>query len=111
MAYDKELADRINIALTTINPPGLVSKKMFGGIGYLVLGNMACGILDDQLIIRVGKEAYQEMLARPGAGLFNTTGRPMSGWVMVDQSALAQEETLLDWIGRGVAYALTLPAK
>lgn len=111
MAYNKELADRINITLTTINPPALVSRKMFGGIGYLVQGNMACGILDDQLIVRVGKDAYEEMLARPGASLFNTTGRPMTGWVMVDQSALAQDETLFDWIESGIAFALTLPAK
>lgn len=111
MAYDLEIAERINGALMTINPPGLVSKNMFGGIGYMVQGNMACGILDDKLIVRVGKDAFQEMLAKPGAGLFNTTGRPMTGWVMVDASALEAEEKLLEWVNLGVDFALTLPAK
>lgn len=111
MAPDQELVGRIISALTTINPPALVSKKMFGGFGYMVQGNMACGILDDRLIVRVGKDAYEEMLARPGALLFNTTGRPMTGWVMVEKSALEEEQTLLDWVVRGVAFALSLPAK
>jgi len=111
MAFDQKLADRINNALTTINPPGLVSKNMFGGIGYMVQGNMACGIIDDKLIVRVGKDAYEEMLSQPGAGLFNTTGRPMAGWVMVEEAVLSKEDTLLEWIERGVNFALTLPAK
>ena len=111
MAYDQELAERINIALTTVNPPGLTSKNMFGGVGYMVQGNMACGILDDKLIVRVGKDAYEEMLSKPGAGLFNTTGRPMTGWVMVEKNVLSREETLLEWIERGVKFAISLPAK
>ncbi len=111
MAFDRDLAGRINIALATINPPGLVSRKMFGGIGYMVRGNMACGILDDKLIVRVGKDVYQEMLTRPGADLFNTTGRPMTGWVMVEKNALDEEGTLMDWVERGVDFALSLPAK
>ena len=84
---------------------------MFGDIGYMVHGNMACGILDDRLIARAGKDTYQEILIRPGANLFNTTERPMAGWVTVDQSALAQEEMLLEWVECGIAFALTLPAK
>lgn len=111
MAFDHDLADRINIALMTINPPELVSKNMFGGIGYMVQGNMACGILDQKLIVRVGKDDYDEMLTRPGIGLFNTTGRPMTGWVMVEEAAINEETALMEWVERGVNFALTLPAK
>lgn len=111
MAYDHHLADRIHNALATINPPSLMSKNMFGGIGYKVRGNMACGILDDQLIVRVGKSAYEEMLSRPGVHIFDTRSQPMAGWVIVDDSALVQEENLLDWVNRGIEYALTLPKK
>jgi len=111
MAIDQELADGIIEALTTINPPKLASKIMFGGVGYIVQGNMACGILDDKLIVRVGKDAYEEMLTRPGAGLFNSRGRAMTGWVMVEKSALKKDQTLMDWVERGVNFALTLPAK
>jgi len=111
MAFDQELADNIIEALTIINPPDLISKKMFGGIGYLVRGNMACGILDDKLIVRVGKEAYEEMLTRPGAGLFNSRGHAMTGWVTVDKQALMEKDTLLDWVEQGVAFSMTLPRK
>lgn len=111
MAYDKKLAQRINDTLTIINPPALVSKNMFGGIGYMVQGNMACGILDDKLIVRVGKDVYEEMLTRPGVGLFNSRGHAMTGWVIVEKSALEEEQMLLDWVERGVDFALTLPAK
>lgn len=111
MAFNQDLADRINIALTTLNPPQLVSKRMFGGIGYMVQGNMACGILNDKLIVRVGKDAYDEMLTRPGAGLFHSRGRAMVGWVTVDIKALQDDFSLLDWVERGVSFSLTLPEK
>lgn len=111
MVYDHHLADRIHNALATINPPKLISKNMFGGIGYMVKGNMACGIRNDQLIVRVGKAAYEELLSRPGVHKFDNRGRPMAGWVMVDASALLQEDSLLDWVERGVDYALSLPQK
>ena len=111
MAYDRALAERINITLLRINPPDLVSRKMFGGVGYMVRGNMACGILDNQLIVRVGKPAYEELLSQPGVSLFNTTGRPMSGWVMVHQSVLDKEKDLFEWVAKGIKFALTLPAK
>ena len=111
MAYDKDLAQRINNAFAVINPPGLVSKNMFGGIGYMVQGNMACGILDDKLIVRVGREAYEKTLARPGVGLFNSRGRAMTGWVMVQKDVLQDEQSLLDWVQLGVTFSLTLPPK
>ena len=81
MAYDEGLAHRVREVLRDL--PGLVEKKMFGGIGFLVHGNMACGVNGDELIVRVGPEGYQEALARPHARPFDMTGRPMKGWVWV----------------------------
>lgn len=111
MAYDQDLAERIDRTLDNLNPPKLIDKKMFGGIGYLVQGNMACGVLADKLIVRVGRDAYDDALQKPGAGLFDTTGRPMTGWVMVAKSALDDDAVLQAWIKQGVDFALTLPEK
>jgi len=111
MAYDEGLAERINQVLERLDPPGLVDKKMFGGIGYLVQGNMACGILDDLLIVRVGKESYEEALQKPGARVFDTTGRPMTGWVMVEPEGVETPPALNQWMERGIAFVKTLPAK
>ncbi len=111
MAYDETLAKRVDAALEKLNPPKLVDKKMFGGIGFMVQGNLACGVIDDRLIVRVGKEAYEEVLTKPGVGLFDITGRPMSGWVMVEAEALESDAALAGWVEQGVEFALTLPPK
>lgn len=111
MAYNEKLAERIDAALQQINPPKLVDKKMFGGIGYLVQGNMACGVIGDDLIVRVGREAYAADLTKPGVKVFDVRGGPMTGWVMVSVSVLPGEAELLAWVQRGVDLALTLPPK
>lgn len=111
MAYDQKLAERVDAALSEINPPKLVDKKMFGGIGFMVQGNMACGVIEDKLIVRVGVEAYEEALSKPGVLLFDITGRPMKGWVMVVSSVLGEEEVLLEWVQQGVDFSLSLPPK
>ena len=109
MAYDENLARRIRAELGPM--PGLVVKKMFGGVCVLVQGNMACGVHGDDLIVRVGLERYKETLARPHTKLFDLTGRPMSGWVMVTPAGVAGNEELAAWIRMGVEFALSLPAK
>jgi len=109
MAYNKELAQRVREALA--GEAGLVEKKMFGGVGYMLHGNMACGILNDSLIVRVGKDTYEEALNRPYAGLFDTTGRPMRGWVMVAAKGCQTEDSLRTWVAQGVAFAKTLRPK
>lgn len=111
MAYDQELAGRIQNLLFELRPPGLVWKKMFGGVCYLVQGNMACGVHKDKLIVRVGPQKYQEALARPHTTHFDITGRPMKGWVMVGSEGHEAEDILKGWIQEGVDFALTLPAK
>ena len=109
MAYDESLAQRVQDALGDL--PGLVEKKMFGGIGYMVQGNMACGVNKDDLIVRVGPEQYKDALDSPHTGPFDMTGRPMKGWVVVRAEGYATDETLRDWVQQGVEYALSLPAK
>jgi hypothetical protein len=109
MAYSEELAERVRETLAGTS--GLVEKKMFGGVGYMVHGNMACGVLGDDLIVRVGPENYQESLADPNTRVFDTTGRVMKGWVMVSPGGHTAAESLKHWVDLGVSFALTLPAK
>jgi TfoX/Sxy family transcriptional regulator of competence genes len=109
MAYDENLANRIRAELGPI--PGLVEKKMFGGTGFLVQGNMACGVHGNDLIVRVGPERYEQALATPYAKPFDMTGRPMSGWVVVTPAGFSGEDDLRAWVRQGLEYALSLPAK
>jgi TfoX/Sxy family transcriptional regulator of competence genes len=109
MAYDEILADRIRSAMRGL--PGLVEKRMFGGVGYLINGNMACGIMGNDLIVRVGSERYQEALAEPFTHTFSKTGKPMTGWVMVSGAALGSDEIFREWVRRGVECASALPEK
>jgi len=81
MAYDENLTRRMRAKIGSL--PGLVEKKMFGGVGFMVQGNMACGVHGEDLIARVGPEHYEQALAQPHTKPFDMTGRPMSGWVMV----------------------------
>jgi TfoX/Sxy family transcriptional regulator of competence genes len=109
MAYDEGLAQRTREALGEL--PGLVEKKMFGGVGFMVQGNMACGVNKDDLIVRVGAERYEEALAKPHTRPFDMTGRPMKGWVMVASDGYESDDALKSWVQQGVDFALTLPAK
>jgi TfoX/Sxy family transcriptional regulator of competence genes len=109
MAYDENLAERVWQAMA--GTPGLVEKKMFGGTGYLLHGNMACGVNGSNLIVRVGPQAYQEALEQPGVQVFDLTGRPMSGWVQVTPAGLGDQAALQAWIARGIQFAQSLPPK
>jgi TfoX/Sxy family transcriptional regulator of competence genes len=109
MAYDENLAKRIRAEIGRL--PGLMEKKMFGGVGFLVQGNMACGVHGDDLIVRVGPEQYDQSLAQPDTRPFDMTGRPMTGWILVAPAGVADDETLAAWIRTGMQYALSLPSK
>jgi TfoX/Sxy family transcriptional regulator of competence genes len=109
MAYDKVLAERIRLLLAA--QPGLSERKMFGGIGFMLHGNMACGVIGDRLIVRVGLDRYKEMLTLPHTHLFDTTGRPMRGWITVSPEGYASEDDLKSWLDRAVDFARTLPPK
>ncbi len=109
MAYDQKLTSRIREKLGGI--PGLEEKKMFGGVGFLIRGNMACGVNGDELIVRVGPQQDKAALSRPHTRPFDMTGRPMQGWVMVAPAGVAKDSELQAWIDLGVAFAETLPEK
>jgi TfoX/Sxy family transcriptional regulator of competence genes len=109
MAYDETLAARVRALL--ISRDGYDEKKMFGGICFMLHGRMACGIVRDRLIVRVGRQAYGEALARPHAEFFDLTGRPLTGWVQVAPEGWTKDEDLTAWVERGVVYAMSLPPR
>lgn len=109
MAYDQGLAQRIREIIDELTET--VEKKMFGGVCYLISGNMACGVFKEFLIVRVGPERYEEALKILGTRVFDITGKVMKGWVMVDENAYAEDEDLKGWIVRGMAFAQSLPPK
>jgi TfoX/Sxy family transcriptional regulator of competence genes len=109
MAYDTGLAQRVREILE--EETAFHEKKMFGGLCYLVNGNMACGILKDELIVRVGTGKYDDCLKMPGAKKFDITGKPMKGWVMVSSSGYEADKDLKKWVRLGLKYAGSLPLK
>ncbi|MDD5371469.1 MAG: TfoX/Sxy family protein, partial [Anaerolineaceae bacterium] len=86
-------------------------KKMFGGVAFLLNGNMACGVQGDVLIVRVGPEGYADAIAQPYTRPFDMTGRPMSGWIVVDPPGYRTQEDLRAWLQKGIGFALSLPQK
>jgi hypothetical protein len=109
MAYDELLGVRLRAALGAW--PGLEEKKMFGGVGFLVNGNMACGVHKNGLIVRVGPGKYDWALAQPHTHPFDMTGRPMSGWIVVEPPGCGTQSALKAWVDLGLAFALSLPGK
>ena len=109
MAYNEALAQRI---LEVLGPqPGLEAKKMFGGMCYLLNGNMLCGVVDERMIVRLGKERQAEGMSRPHTRPFDYTDKAMSGWLMVGMEGLETEEDLADWVQVCLEYVRGLPAK
>lgn len=109
MAFDEGLAHRIR---EHVGPRAdLTERKMFGGIAFMTSGNMLVGVIGDNLICRVGPDATDDALARPGARVFDMTGRTMTGWVLVDGEAVAEDDDLAEWIGRASRFVETLPQK
>lgn len=110
MAYDPDLADRIRASIA--GAPNLVEKKMFGGIGWTVGGHMAAGAHNDgSLMIRCSKEDFAAFIAEEGADGMQRGGKYMTGWVLVDADAVADDAELDRWVGRGRDYAASMPPK
>ncbi len=109
MAYDEALAERIRDLLTRRSD--VAERRMFGGLCFLVGGHMACGIVGDELMVRVGPEAYEDRLARPHARVMDFTGRISKNMVYVGIQGFETAEALEDWVGAGVAFAGSLPPK
>lgn len=109
MAYDEMSAAWVRDLVKDI--PGFDEKKMFGGVGYLLNGNMACGVNKEDLIIRVGLEGYESDLQEPHTKPFDMTGRPMTGWIVVKEEGYSSDNDLAVWVQKGVDFALSLPPK
>jgi len=109
MVYDKGLAQRVREAMEEL--PGFSEKKMFGGVCFLLYGNMVCGVLNDEIIVRVGSEKYKTYLTLPYTKMFELTGRPMKGWIVVEHEGHESDHDLARWVRIGVDFSLSLPPK
>jgi len=108
MAYDEKLADRVRKQLA--KRKGIAEKKMFGGLAFLVNGNMSVGLHGGELIVRLDPGETDAALARPHTRIFDITGRPMKGWILVEPAGL-DGDALAKWVDTGVSYAKSLPPK
>jgi TfoX/Sxy family transcriptional regulator of competence genes len=110
MAFDEGLAQRIRAVLD--HRSDVEDRRMFGGITFLVSGNMACGVIGEDLAVRVGRENSEALIgSEPGTRVFDMTGRPMRGWVLVAPEATADDGDLERWVTRGEEFAAGLPPK
>ena len=109
MAYDEGLAERIRTLLSGTD--GLTEKKMFGGIAFMVGGNMAVGVTGQELMVRVGPDAHDEAVTLPHARPMDFTGRRMRGFVNVAPPGFAEDADLAAWVNRGIRFAESLPPK
>jgi TfoX/Sxy family transcriptional regulator of competence genes len=110
MAYDPKLADRVRSLLEDAD--GLNEKKMFGGIGWTIGGNMAAGAHNDgRLMIRCAREDFEKFLSEPGAEAMKKGTQSLTGWLLIDADAVANKRSLSRWVARGRAYAESLPRK
>ncbi|SDU13595.1 TfoX/Sxy family protein [Jiangella alkaliphila] len=109
MAYDEGLAARIREVVA--DRLDVTEKRMFGGLAFLVNGNLACAVHHDDLLVRLPADEHEAALGEPGASIFDLTGRPMKGWLVVDATALAEDDDLHRWAGRGLDFAGGFPPK
>jgi hypothetical protein len=110
MAYDHELADRLREVLA--GEKGLTEKAMFGGLAFLLGGNLAVSASSKGgLLLRVDPDRTEELVGRPHVGPFEMRGRAMSGWLRVDPAAVETDDELQRWVAEGVSYARSLPPK
>jgi len=109
VAYDEDLAERVRELLLARSD--LTERKMFGGIAFMVGGNMACGVLGEELIVRLGDEEGEKAVAEDGVRPFDFTGKPMKGIVYVSAERTSEDPGLGEWVDAGADYAASLPPK
>ena len=109
MAFDEFRAARIRDALA--RKKGVEEKKMFGGIGFLLNGNMLVGVWRDSLIVRLGPDEGDDALKEPHVREFDITGRAMKGWVLVEPEGVQHDDQLKRWIQWAVTFVKALPKK
>ena len=109
MPYNEEIDARIKKVVS--NWKNTDAKKMFGGVCHLLNGNMFCGVYTDYLILRLGGEKSEAVLKSPYARPFDITGKPMKGWVMLEENGFNTDKLLKEWLESAKAFAKTLPSK
>lgn len=107
MSYSEELVEKVRDLLQ--ENEGLTEKQMFGGLAFMLNGNMACGVVGEELMVRVGPENYDNALSERYTRPMDYTGRPLKGMVYVEEDAIV--ENLDGWVTRGIAFAGSLPPK
>lgn len=109
MAYDEKLAERLRRLLR--GERSLKEKRMFGGLTFMVKGHMCCGVLKNDLVLRLGPEECTKALAQPHARPMDFTGRPMTGLLYVSPAGLKTARQLGAWVNKSLRFALSLPPK
>jgi hypothetical protein len=109
VAFDESLASRIRAVLA--RRKGVAEKKMFGGLGFLLNGNILVGVWKDSLIVRLDPGKYDDALLEPHVREFDITGRAMKGWVLVEPDGVAEDGSLKEWVERAMQFVKTLPKK
>lgn len=108
MAYDEDLAARVRGVLS--DREDVLERKMFGGIAFMVSGSMCCGIVGDDLMVRVGPDRYDEAVSHPHVRPMDFTGRPLKGMIYVAAAGLRSQRELGRWVSEGVAFVEQVPA-
>lgn len=109
MPFDEGLAQRVRELLE--DDPQASERKMFGGLAFMLGGNMCCGIVGDELMVRVGPDGYEAALAQPDVREMDFTGRAMRGMVYVSAAGIEGDAELEAWVRRGIEHARSLPPK
>jgi hypothetical protein len=109
MAFDENLAARVRDAHSRTR--GVKEQKMFGGLCFMLHGNLLVGVWQDSLIARLGPDEGPAALGEPHVRVFDVTGRPMRNWVMVEPEGLEDDDQLNGWVERAAAFVGTLPRK
>jgi TfoX/Sxy family transcriptional regulator of competence genes len=110
MAYDEALAGRVRDVLAD-RGDRVREQKMFGGLAFMVDGHMTVGVVNDELMARVGADSEDAALAQPHARTMDFTGRPMTGFIQVSAEGVAAEDDVRAWIDRALSFTSTLPPK
>ena len=109
MPYNEQLAERVRGQLKQHR--GFSERKMFGGVCFMLNGNMCCGVAKDDLMLRIGAEAAEKSLKKPHTREMDFTGRPLKSMVYVEPEGIARDEQLWEWLRKALDFGETLPAK
>lgn len=109
MAIDEALAERVRAVVG--NDAAVSKKRIFGGLAFMAFGNMSVGFHGNELIVRVYPTETDALLKKPGVRIFDITGKPMKGWLLVAATAVPDKKAITGWVNMGLAYAKSLPAK